>query len=696
MADRRAELEKKRQRLAQLQAEKERRQREKEAALLEQAGSNAPSSGKNTGDLRREANQLLTQLGIDPLGDIAQLTPSPNTEVSSETTSGQHAAEPPVEEPKKKPISLALVNVNEINIPPKESVTYNKQTQTTGSGSDRDGFPYGSPADGPSKKKAHPVDYYVIHWDEEWEDEFQVLTYDDKYAHDEEDVEGSSLQYGTSNIFPKVSRQVSTGSGLPNVGMVEPAKTPLEREAKEETKEPIKEKKDLTEERKLQIMNSTEFLKFFDRATRIVEKALFWNESPDIFIDYTGAKEDMESEDQSGASLTFNKCFFDERWSKNRTVTCFDWSTQFPELLAVSYNNNEDLPTDPDGVCLIWNMKFRKTTPEYVLHCQSPLVSVCFAKFHPNLIVGGTYSGQIVLWDNRVNKRTPIQRSPLSASAHTHPIYCIQIVGTQNAHNLITVSTDGKLCSWSLDMLSSPQDTMELSQQKQSKPVAVTSISFPYGDYNNFVIGSEEGAVYTACRHGSKAGILDIYEGHQGPVTNVDCHSVNTQIDFSHLFLTSSIDWTVKLWSSKDKTGKPLYSFEDNCDYIYDVRWSPVHPALFSTVDGMGRIDVWNLNNDTELPTASVTLDGNPALNRVIWTPSGNQLAIGDDNGKVYIYDVGEQLAYPKGDESTKLMLTLQELKMNKVEPDVSEISSDTAYSSMSVNLSPFSSQSLR
>ncbi|XP_053211438.1 cytoplasmic dynein 1 intermediate chain 2-like isoform X8 [Panonychus citri] len=680
MSDRRAELEKKRQRLAQLQAEKERRQREKEAALAEQASANVASSGKKTGDLRREeANVIFAELGIDPVGDITQLvTSQPAIEVTNEVITLEH----PVEEPKKKTINLTLVNINEINIPPKESVTYNKQTQTADSG--RDGFPYRSPGDGPSKKKAHPVDYYV-------------LTYDDKYAHDEEDAEGSSLQYGNSTIFPKVSRQVSTGgSGLPNVGMVEPAKTPLERETREEIKEPVKEKKELTEERKLQIMNSPEFLKFFDRATRIVEKALFWNESPDIFIDYTGAKEDMESEDQSGASLTFNKCFYDERWSKNRTVTCFDWSAQFPELLAVSYNNNEDSPTEPDGVCLIWNMKFRKTTPEYVLHCQSPLMSVCFAKFHPNLIVGGTYSGQIVLWDNRVNKRTPIQRSPLSASAHTHPIYCIQVVGTQNAHNLITVSTDGKLCSWSLDMLSSPQDTMELSQQKQAKPVAVTSISFPYGDYNNFILGSEEGAVYTACRHGSKAGILDIYEGHQGPVTNVDCHSVNTQIDFSHLYLTSSIDWTVKLWSMKDKTGKPLYSFEDNCDYVYDVRWSPVHPALFATVDGMGRIDVWNLNNDTELPTATVALDGSPALNRVMWTPSGNQLAIGDDNGKVYIYDVGEQLAYPKGDESTKLMLTLQELKMNKVEPDVTEISSDAAYSSMSSTLSPFSSQSLR
>lgn len=40
-------------------------------------------------------------------------------------------------------------------------------------------------------------------------------------------------------------------------------------------------------------------------------------------------------------------------------------------------------------------------------------------RFHPNLILGGTYSGQIVLWDNRVQKRTPVQRTPLSSQAHT-------------------------------------------------------------------------------------------------------------------------------------------------------------------------------------------------------------------------------------------------------------------------------------
>jgi len=235
------------------------------------------------------------------------------------------------------------------------------------------------------------------------------------------------------------------------------------------------------------------------------------------------------SEDKRGANLSFSRYFFDERWTRNRTVTSFDWSTQFPELLVASYNNNEDAPNEPDGVCLVWNMKFKKTTPEYVFQCQSPVMSCCFAKFHPNLIVGGTYSGQIVLWDNRSNKRTPVQRSPLSSAAHTHPIYCIDVVGTQNAHSLITISTDGKLCSWSLDMLSTPQDVMELSQHKQSRAVAVTTMSFPQNDFNNFIIGSEEGAVYSACRHGSKAGISDTFEGHQGPITGIDCHPVQSQ-----------------------------------------------------------------------------------------------------------------------------------------------------------------------
>lgn len=56
---------------------------------------------------------------------------------------------------------------------------------------------------------------------------------------------------------------------------------------------------------------------------------------------------------------------------------------------------------------------------------------------------------------------------------------------------------------------------------------------------------------FTAGRHGPRAGIVDTYEGHQGPIRGIDCHNSQGPIDFSHLFLTSSVDWTVKLWSLK-------------------------------------------------------------------------------------------------------------------------------------------------
>ncbi|GBM33547.1 Cytoplasmic dynein 1 intermediate chain 2 [Araneus ventricosus] len=666
MSDRRQELERKKQKLALIREEKEKRRREK-AKEAEEAAKLNQTAAKPEKDLRAQTEELLESLGITSSeSPVSRLNSSPRSdtpETRSTPPDSQPSSAPQSGSWNSKKVSLTLVNVNQVNIPPKEKVNYNKQTQTAATGQDRDGSLSSSPFKDNSyhwrTRKAHPLDYYV-------------LTYADMSA--EDDVEGSSLTSHDMDTPPIYPNHRHSHKGLPHIEMVRPAQDTTVTAAVEPKKEE-KKIRDLSEEEKKQIMLREDFHQFFDRASRIIERALY--EDLDILIDYTGTREEQDGDDKSGIKLSLNRTFFDDRWSKNRTVTSFDWSSQFPELLVASYNNNEDSPHDPDGVCLVWNMKFKKTTPEYIFHCQSAVMSTCFAKFHPNLVLGGTYSGQIVLWDNRSSKRTPVQRSPLSAIAHTHPVYCIQVVGTQNAHNLVSISTDGKFCTWSLDMLSAPQDTMELSHQKQSRPVSVTSLSFPSGDYNNFIVGSEEGTIYTASRHGSKAGIHELFEGHQGPVTGLSSHSAQGHIDFSHLFLSASMDWTVKLWSLKDS--KPLYSFEDNGDYVCDVAWSPVHPSVFACVDGMGRLDIWNLNNDTELPTVSAVADGNPALNRVVWTPSGHQVAVGDDLGRVYIYDVGEQLATPKNDEWSRFVHTLQELENNKADQELDTINNLTS-----------------
>ncbi|XP_015524340.1 cytoplasmic dynein 1 intermediate chain isoform X18 [Neodiprion pinetum] len=657
MSDRKAELERKKAKLQAIREEKERRRKEKEQKDVEEATVRAAGADK---DHRKDLDAMLSSLGVAPVSDVLSslssmnsLTPEQSANATPDASLQPSSINSVQSIPgrRKAPRDLTAVSVAHTDIPPKEPVVYSKQTQTaqtTHTSHDAHAFGY--------------YDEYNLNPGLEWEDEFT--------AEDEE----SSLPHMDgfqSKLPPGILPH-----GLPQVKEVQPAVTQVEQEKE---KEKPKEVRELSEEEKLMTILSEEFQRFLDRSSRVVERAL--GESVDIYTDYTGIIDGEDGIDEkSHQRLSLNRSFFCDRWSRNRCITSLDWSPQFPELLAASYKNNDDTPNDPDGVCLIWNTKFKKTTPEYIFHCQSSVMATTFARFHPNLILGGTYSGQIVLWDNRVQKRTPIQRTPLSASAHTHPVYCLSVVGTQNAHNLISISTDGKLCSWNLDMLSHPQETLEL-QARQSKPVAVTSLAFPSGDVNNFIVGSEDGTVYSACRHGTKAGVTETYEGHLGPVTGVSAHAVQGGIDFSHLFLTSSIDWTIKLWSLKEN--KPLYSFEHNGDYVYDVAWSPTHPALFAAVDGSGRLDLWNLNQDTEVPAASVIVDGCPALNTVSWTPSGLHVTVGDDTGKIWVYDVAENFAHPRIDEWNNFLYTQQDLKNNKADEELDKLNLSSGPSSL-------------
>ncbi|XP_028284562.1 dynein cytoplasmic 1 intermediate chain 1a isoform X4 [Parambassis ranga] len=631
-SDLKAELERKKQRLAQIREEKKRKEEERKKKESEnQQKTEATPEDSDLDRKRRETEALLQSIGISPEPPLVPTPVSPSKSVSTPSETGsqdsadggaagrsgfsknksqvqssrtlQWDTDPSVlqlqadSELGRRMHRLGASKIIQVDFLPKEVVAYSKETQT-------------------------PLNAHLSEVEEEEEDEEMMEAKPGPESEQQDEDDNRETKEG---LFPML--------------------------------------RELTEEERQQILHSSEFQSFFDCSIRVMERALA--EDSDIFFDYSGRDlEDKEGDLGSGSCLSFSRLFYDEHWSKHRVITCLDWSPQYPELLVASYNNNEDAPHEPDGVALVWNIKFKKSTPEYIFHCQSPVVSVGFARFHPNLVVGGTYSGQIVLWDNRSHRRTPVQRTPLSAAAHTHPVYCVNVVGTQNANNLITVSTDGRMCSWSLDMLSQPQETMELVYNK-SKPVAVTGMAFPTGDVNNYVVGSEEGTVYTASRHGSKAGICEMFEGHQGPVTGISCHSAVGAVDFSHLFITSSFDWTVKLWSTKHN--KPLYSFEDNADYVYDVMWSPVHPAIFAAVDGMGRLDLWNLNNDTEVPTASVTIEGASALNRVRWSSGGKEVAVGDSEGRVWIYDTGE-LSMAHTDDWARFARTLMEIRANRAD----------------------------
>ena len=317
-------------------------------------------------------------------------------------------------------------------------------------------------------------------------------------------------------------------------------------------------------------------------------------------------------------------------------------------------------------------------------------------------------------------------KTPLSTSGHTHPVYSLALLGTQNANSLVSASTDGVVCAWSLDMLARPQETLELVHPAHNKTdeVSITSLGFPLGETATFWCGTEEGNVYAAHRYdraGAKAGLIhnEVYRGHSGPVTGLDFHPAEGSVDLSDLFLTSGVDWTVKLWRagganpartaaggagiagttssqnggasqhissagggrsslSSSRLGSsnsgppppgtvsPLFTFEEAGDYVYDVRWHPLHPAVFGTVDAAGKFNLWNLNVDAEVRVATLesqecdvpthlagtmqvplvsTAVGDSArprgLNKLAWERTeGRRAAVGSSDGKVYVYEI--------------------------------------------------------
>ncbi|GBG24376.1 Cytoplasmic dynein 1 intermediate chain 2 [Hondaea fermentalgiana] len=424
----------------------------------------------------------------------------------------------------------------------------------------------------------------------------------------------------------------------------------------------------LDEEERTVLEAEPSYTNFLNQSVRVVERAMKQNSLFDITIDYGG----LESNGQSEAErITLSESISDERWSRGRTVTDIQWSPHHKELFLAAYTKrmvSSELDwargaSDPSGVVLIWSTHMSSERPEYVFTCPSPVHAACFHPYSANLVIGGTYSGQIVLWDMRA-KSVPVQRSLLSPESHTHPVYSMTVTGSANAHNLVSVSTDGRLCVWNLANISAPTDSRQLKYNK--KDVTATSLAFADGETNELFVGAEDGRLFRAQVHGTKAGVQSQTEAHFGPVTKMHFHKGTSAT--ADLMLSASMDWTVKLWSHRSGD-KPLACFEGSEDYVFDVKWSPVHPSVFATVNGAGMLDVWNINVDLEVPQARFKVPlpagaqgATAALASLQWAPSGRKVLAGDARGNIHVFDLAADLANPRRDEWARLETSVADL----------------------------------
>lgn len=232
-------------------------------------------------------------------------------------------------------------------------------------------------------------------------------------------------------------------------------------------------------------------------------------------------------------------------------------------------------------------------------------------------------------------------------------------------------------------MLAQPNDTVELALLPPSRveEVSPTAVTHSSSDTLTFLVGTDDGNIYSVNRQdraGSKAGIDPriVYKGHAAMITGLQYHVSKGVVDFSDLVLSSSLDWSIKVWrvrtplitsvsqnTATAMTQGPLVDLPTE-EIVYDVKWSPSRPGVFASVDGAGDCNIYDLSRSFEVPVSS----GRPkvidpdtgkamparALNKVAWDHDfGRQVAVGGINGTLTVFEVPEGLGGKESDHET-------------------------------------------
>ena len=437
-------------------------------------------------------------------------------------------------------------------------------------------------------------------------------------------------------------------------------------------KDEIKKK----EAREFYAKNETNLKNYLDHKFSIMNKALSTNDIFDICNTYYNEEE--ANVNISKKTLVSHLYDISDEQSSGRIVSSLDWSPNQNDLFLASFSGTDDF-MQQSGLIQLWSLNNRKV-PDYIINYQTEITSAIFYKDNPNLVIGGSMTGQILLWDVKSGRSAPEQKSPLGIGTktdrdflnirennlHKFPVHCLAIVGKDK--NLISLSTDGVLCEWTLSNLSKPinkyditlSKTEEIQESGEIGPLCIGTIKNKYG--NEFIIGCDKNDIYSIRLYDKDYEVLNGFSGSKGPIFGISPHpsAGENNPDFSDLFLSCGADWTTKLWSTKIPNA-PLLTFNQSKDYVYSVKWHPINPYIFATADGSGFIDLWDLNRDKEIPTFRYNLHN--AINKLAWSFDGKKLAAGDINGHINIFSSEKDVINVKGEDVNKFYNSIEIIK---------------------------------
>ncbi|NXD44336.1 DNAI1 protein, partial [Copsychus sechellarum] len=382
----------------------------------------------------------------------------------------------------------------------------------------------------------------------------------------------------------------------------------MEKAKEKEKAKPVAVKKEETQTgRKLSYVEPphTDSLSKVAKAAKIAERMVNLNTFDDIAQDFKYFEDASdEFRGQEGTLLPLWK--FQSEKTKKLAVTAISWNPKYKDLFAVGYGScNSDTSQGPSLLAVL----------------QWPWIDAEFPDEGLYSLAGASCRkvADQSAWDNSKaaggDKCSHQQASGVQTSCSLGRISedLVEVKWQKddmdNNSNFFSVSSDGRIVSWTLVKVNSRWQFL-----------------FPI-DYL-FLVGTEEGKIYK-CSKSYSSQYLDVFEAHHMAVDSVSWNPFHLKV-----FISCSSDWTVKIWDHTIKT--PMFVY-DLSTAVGDVAWSPYSSTVFAavTIDGQAHVFDLNVNKLEPLCTQLVVTRKKNKTTHVQFNPVHPIIVVGDERGLI-------------------------------------------------------------
>ncbi|XP_051270621.1 dynein, axonemal, intermediate chain 1, paralog 2 [Dicentrarchus labrax] len=415
----------------------------------------------------------------------------------------------------------------------------------------------------------------------------------------------------------------------------------LQKQEKSKEKQkavPSKKDNDISKKKMMLTETQSDDIGKVDKASKIFERMVNQNIFDDIAQDFKYFEDASdEFRDQEGTLLPLWKFQYDK--AKRLSVAALCWNKKYQDLFAVGMGSY-DFSKQGCGMLVFYSLK-NSAFPEYIYPTSSGILCLDIHEQHSYLVAVGFYDGCVAVYNLKEEGVEPVYKSTAKTGKHTDPVWQVrwQNDDMDNNHNFYSVSSDGRVVSWTLvknelvftDIIRlSLNGAVSEGPEGAQQPSIACGTSFDFHkqiDYL-FLVGTEEGKIHK-CSKTYSSQYLETYDAHSMAVDAVKWNHFHPKV-----FISCSSDWTVKIWDHTINT--PMFTF-DLLAAVGDVAWSPYSSTVFAAVTTDGTVHVFdlNINKYEAICQQPVVAKKKTKLTHIEFNPIYPIIIVGDDRGYV-------------------------------------------------------------